>query len=63
MRAAAEEYNLAANAHSTDPTRAEYICTFNTTTFMAMDLLNCLEHKKSLATGTQNVLFQAKKRA
>ena len=43
LRTAAEEYNLAANAHAQDPTRAEYICTFNTATFMAMDLRHCLE--------------------
>jgi len=63
LRTAAEEYNLAANAHEHDPTRAEYICTFNGATFMAMDLLNCLEREKGLSTGTPHVMLQAKKRA
>ena len=63
LRTAAEEYNLAANAHHHDPTRAEYICTFNTATFSAMDLLNRLEHEKGLLTGTPHVMLQAKKRA
>ena len=30
---------------------------------MAMDLLNCLEHEKSLVTGTRYVLSQAPKSA
>jgi hypothetical protein len=63
LRTAAEEYNLAANADPQDPTRAEYICTFNTATFPAMDLLNRLEHEKGLSTGTPYVMQQAKKRA
>ena len=63
LRTAAEEYNLAANAHPNDPTRAEYIRMFNTASFMGMDLQNRLEHEKSLETGTRYVLFQAKKRA
>ena len=63
LRTAAEEYNLAANGQSHDPTRAEYICTFNTATFNAMDLLNRLEHEKSASADGQYVMLHTKKRA